>query len=642
MYSVSDAFMEAVQANTRSYYWAGKITTTDGTEYEFGYEDILKGSGYISAQCCGSTEIELGTVYSSELGITLFLEVDRYSLEDAVIELSCFLRLSDGTYEEVPMGIFEVSEANRTGNCIELTAYDYMVRFEEDFNGFQSSGTAYDFINLCCTACDVEMAQTQEEIEAMANGSTALAIYSEDDIETYRDVLYYTAQVLGGFFVINREGKLELRKYGSDAVMEITQEQRFSSSFSDFITRYTAISSTNERTETAEYYSVDPDDALTMNLGVNPMLQFGLTETRELLLTNILDDLQAVNYVPFDSETIGNPALDLGDVLIFSGGTADADQITCITSIQYKIGGRQTLKCVGKNPRLSQAKSKNDKNIAGLLSDIEEGQIGIYTYTNASAFTIGSTDTAIISMEFTAQEETDAQFIAQVMIEVDADEVEKTATATGTITVPLTTSGDSSDSSDSDTSDSTSDSDSSDTSDSSDSSTDDSSSDSDSSDSTSSSVTVDVSLPVTWTEDGEAVAYVTYEYNDETITLLQPVETWHSGKHILTLYYPLEGVAASVASYFTVYLRLEGGSGKVAIGGCVASVSGQSLGGTYAWDGVITAYETVTRFDLTTGLTGVSFTEEIGTEFIGEKSAELTQEIAARYSFGGFCTPIEV
>ena len=120
MYSVSDAFLEAVQANTRSYYWAGKITTTDGTEYEFGYENILKGSGYISAQCCGSTEIELGTVYSAELGITLFLEVDRYSLEDAIIELSCFLQLSDGTYEEVPMGIFEVSEANRTGSCPEL------------------------------------------------------------------------------------------------------------------------------------------------------------------------------------------------------------------------------------------------------------------------------------------------------------------------------------------------------------------------------------------------------------------------------------------------------------------------------------------------------------------------------------------
>ena len=49
-------------------------------------------------------------------------------------------------------------------------------------------------------------------------------------------------------------------------------------------------------------------NGLTMNLGVNPLLQFGLEETRRQLCTNILNDLAVVNYVPFDSDTIGNPA----------------------------------------------------------------------------------------------------------------------------------------------------------------------------------------------------------------------------------------------------------------------------------------------------------------------------------------------
>ena len=56
----------------------------------------------------------------------------------------------------------------------------------------------------------------QEEIEALPNGSELLSIYPENDIETYRDVLYFTAQVLGGFFCINREGRLEFRQYGND------------------------------------------------------------------------------------------------------------------------------------------------------------------------------------------------------------------------------------------------------------------------------------------------------------------------------------------------------------------------------------------------------------------------------------------
>ena len=118
---MSEAFLQAVQENTRRYYWTGRITTKKSGVYEFGADDIVKGSGYISSQCFGNTEIELGTVYSSE------------------------------------MGMFEVSEANRTAKCLEIKAYDYMLRFEENFNGFETIGNACDFIELCCKACKVEI-----------------------------------------------------------------------------------------------------------------------------------------------------------------------------------------------------------------------------------------------------------------------------------------------------------------------------------------------------------------------------------------------------------------------------------------------------------------------------------------------------
>ena len=64
MYPVSDAFLRAVRSNTRKYFWTGTIVTKGGMTYEFGAKEIVKGSGYISRQCCGSTEIELGTVYA--------------------------------------------------------------------------------------------------------------------------------------------------------------------------------------------------------------------------------------------------------------------------------------------------------------------------------------------------------------------------------------------------------------------------------------------------------------------------------------------------------------------------------------------------------------------------------------------------
>jgi len=609
MYPVSEAFLRAVQENTRRYYWTGRITTKGGAVYPFGYEDIVKGSGYVSAQCCGSAEIELGTVYAAEMGVTLFSQIDRYTLDGAKVELFYHLRVADGSFEEVPMGIFEVSEANRTAHCLELKAYDYMLRFEKSFNGFESVGNAWAFLELCCKACGVEMENTRAEIEGMPNGRELLSIYPENDIGTYRDVLFFVGQVLGGFFCINRRGRLELRKYGAEPVLEVQGRHRFSSSFSDFITRYTAVSSTNLRTQTAEYYGLEVDDGLTMNLGVNPLLQFGLEETRRQLCGNILADLSVVNYVPFDSSTIGNPALDLGDVLTFSGGQADGEQVTCITSFQCRIGGRQSLKCVGKNPRLAQAKSKNDKNISGLLNQIEAGKVGIHTFTNASAYVVAEDRVRVISIEFAAKEETHVQFFGQVVLDVRAAQVERRACASGSIVVPIPagTGG----GTDGGTGGSTED------------------------------VTVEVELPVIWTEDGKAVVFVTYELNDSEILVHRPVETWGSGRHILSLYYPIDGLVPNITNTFNVYLRMEGGTGEIETGRCIASISGQGMAAAAAWGGTVTVEESVGRFALGGGLGMKVFAGDMGIE-----TMELVQksygDSIGKALIGAFGRPFEI
>ena len=631
MYPVSEAFLRAVQENTRRYYWTGRITTKGGAVYPFGYEDIVKGSGYIFAQCCGSAEIELGTVYAAEMGVTLFSQVDRYTLDGAKVELFYHLRVEGGGFEEVPMGIFEVSEANRRLHCLELKAYDYMLRFEKSFNGFEAVGNAWAFLELCCKACGVEMENTQGEIEGMPNGRELLSIYPENDIGTYRDVLFFVGQVLGGFFCINRRGRLELRKYGAEPVLEVQGRHRFSSSFSDFITRYTAVSSTNLRTQTAEYYGLEVDDGLTMNLGVNPLLQFGLEETRRQLCGNILADLAAVNYVPFDSSTIGNPALDLGDVLTFTGGQADGEQMTCITSFQCRIGGRQSLKCVGKNPRLAQAKSKNDKNISGLLNQIEAGKVGIHTFTNASAYVVAEDRVRVISIEFAAKEETHVQFFGQVVLDVRAAQVERRACASGSVVVPVpvagagggtgggvavgAVSGDGEEAG--------------------------SAGDDGGTGESMENVTVEVELPVIWTEDGQAAVFVTYELNDSEILAHRPVETWGSGRHILSLYYPIDGLVPNITNTFNVYLRMEGGTGKIETGGCIASISGQGMAAAAAWDGTVTVEEPMRRFALGGGLGMKVFAGDMGIE-----TMELVQksygDSIGKALIGAFGRPFEI
>lgn len=647
MYPVSEAFLQAVQENTRRYYWTGRITTTKGVSYEFGADDIVKGIGYISSQCCGSSEIELGTVYAAEMGITLLSDIDRYTLEDALVELFYHLRLADGSFEEVPMGIFEVSEANRNIKTLELKAYDFMLRFDKSFNGFETIGTVFDFVSLCCKACMVEMAQSQADYETMPNGTELLSIYTENDIETYRDVLYYVGQVLGGFFCINREGKLELRKYGNEPVMELDTKHRFTSSFSDFITRYTAVSSTNMKTETAEYYHLDPDDGLTMNLGVNPLLQFGLKETREQLCTNILNDLAVVDYVPFDSDTIGNPALDLGDVIRFKGGQADENRISAITSMQCKIGGKHTLKGVGKNPRLAHAKSKNDKNISGLLNQIidnkEAGKIGIHTFTNASSFSVGESDVKIISIEFAPNEAVMAQFFGSVIVGVNADQVEMSVVARGDVVIPsvevmekveevlpekengteseVTGSEDggvaTEDASEGDTSEEPK------------------------VIGNTKEQTLSVELPVVWKEDGQVVVHFTFEFNDNIIEIYQPEETWHSGKHSIMLYYPIENLVANYRNIFNVYARATGGTVTVDTGDCLAAIMGQSMGAGEAWDGEIKIEETIKKVKVGGVLQMTAVDENITWKIDELVKRTYSDVVHGRFGIGAFAMPVE-
>lgn len=588
MYPVSYAFMQAITSNTRKYYWTGTITTSDKKTYEFGNEDIVKGSGYISRQCCGNSEIELGSVYAAELGISLFCDIDRYTLDGAEIKLWFHLVLSDGNTESIPMGVFYVAEANRRIKTLELKAYDGMLNLDKAFNKGLSSASPYEFLSLLSKACHVELAQTKEEIEALPNGTELLGIYQDNDIESWRDFLYYLAQTLGCFAVIDRYGKLCLTSYGNTPVMAIDIRHRFSSSFSDFVTRYTAVSSTNKKTETAEYYAKDPDDGLTMNLGANPLLQFGLEETRKRIINTILDVVSTVEYVPFDSETIGNPALDLGDVLRFTGGHADETKQSAITSIYTRINGKQTVKCVGKNPRLAAAKSKNDKNISGLISSIGETKLSIYTFTNALALDAGEEKLSIINMEFASGDETNAEFHAQAIMEVESNPDTRTLTAETTIDLGTTT-------------------------------------DDEGNEVENKKV---ISFPLSWNEDGKTTLSVFYVLDGHEVEEFHPKESWLSGKHLLTLYYPIIGLTANQLHTFEVLISMQNGTGHIEAQNIMATITGQGLGVQERWDGRITADDTLKKI-LLSSMPTHTLHDAVTVHFLALKKTGLDDHIAS-------------
>lgn len=537
MYAVSDKFLKAINASSRTYSWKGTITLNNGNVINFDENDILKGSGYINRQCCGSSEIEIGSVYAAEAVITLFTNADRYSFYGALLSLTFSLKLSNGTYEDVPMGLFEISEANRHIRTVDLKGYDYMLRFDKTFNATTTTGTPYELLNGACLACEVQLGMSEDEVMAFPNGEMTLGLAADNEVETWRDLIFYVAQVLCACCMIDRQGRLVLLKYGDTSVCDIPVKERYSSEFSDFVTRYTAINLTNMSTQTAEYYSLETDDALTMNLGVNPFLQLGLKETREEAANNILNALAIINYVPFSADVIGNPALDPGDIITFSGGHADG-HITCITSLSLKINGRMTLKCVGANPRLINVKSKSDKNISGLINQLTTKDLILYSFTNASKISVKDKNTQIAMIGFVTNSETFAQFQAEIHLTVTPDKQ--------SVSLPVTYTKDSSEG----------------------------------------------TLTLTYEEDAPVTLNVSYMLNGSEINLWKPVETYTAGDHILSLYYAFQGVKANTNNLLGVYLNIENGTAEIPAQNVIATIIGQGLAGAEVWDGTLTFEDT--------------------------------------------------
>lgn len=571
MYPVSDEFLKKIQDKSRSFHYAGKIVTRYGTEYEFEAKDIVKGSAYVTNQCCGSNELELGCVYAAEVGISLYSDIDRYTLADGQLYLNFYLQLENGKYEEVPLGIFDISEATRNYKTLTIKGYDKMLRFDEAFNLTSLEGNAYHLLSLACLNCDMEMVHTEKEIESWINGTENLSLYTDHDVSTWRDVLFFVAQSVCRFCTITRDGKLELRSYGTEPVMVIPSTQRYKSNYSDFVTKYTAVSVTNMRTQMAEYYAKDTDDGLTMNLGSNPFMQYTLEDTRNRVFQAIISGLENINYVPFETTTIGNPAFDLGDVIIFSGGHADSEQITCIMSYHLAVNGKQTLKCVGKNPKLAGVKSKNDKNISALISQVSMEKNIIYSYMNAETYDIGLDEEEIISIAFASISDTDAQFFASILIDVEVPEEERNSKILygGT------------------------------------------------------------SYDVVQQFPGKTNVTITYVLNGNRVNSHIPIESLHSGRHILTLYFPINGIEGNSFYTFKVLMNTDGGSVAIDMAGIRATVVGQGLSATEAgWDGTINAKDDITTMPLQTINTG-KVNDFVWVTEVPRESREMMTEVSA-------------
>lgn len=427
MYPVSQAYINKLKSkDTKIRRIRGYVDSVDFTE-----NDVLEGSFSYTDMCVKSSEIKLGGVFIATLNLTFLKSfVDRFprgSWKDRVITCSVGLFLgydanNEEIWEDVPIKPYIIDDPQHSALGLDVVAYDAMHKFDKPIQMTTTSGTIYGMASLACQECGVTLGMTAEEMEALPDGDQILGLYPENDIETWHDLISYIAVAVGGFATINRNGELVFRTWHTEPDITIGVNDRFEGGkWSDFSTNYSAVQLNDLQNGEVLYYAVTPDNGMTMDLGSNPLLQYGVNSIKEERCRNILAALQNLKYVPFSSTSLIDPALDLGDVILYDSGIAN-NALSCVMRLDFSYSKGATVKGYGKNPAMSGAKTSQDKAIAANAKNAKDQGITYYPFINTQAVSLTTTPQRLYRIAFATAETTTVELWHEIKWNVDASD----------------------------------------------------------------------------------------------------------------------------------------------------------------------------------------------------------------------------
>ncbi len=422
MYEVSEAYKAAIAKNTRRYYIEGELITKSGKRIPVDNDTVYENSLYVTNQCVNGSEFEWGAVFAAEAGVQIKTETDRYEMYEAEFKFSFFLEVTAGEYEEVPMGIYTVTECSKNGEILHITSLDHMILLEEDLSE-DINGYPYELLFFIAERCNVELAQEREDIEQMPNGNILMTMYASR-IGTYRDAVSYIAQVLCGFAVFDRFGKLKICQYAREVCWEIKSRERYEIAVSDFKTFFRALQVGFIEDGSYHQYFRENDEmseGLLYDMGNIPIIQ-GLRTTNEEAVDYIWERLQDIYYTPCETETIGNPAIDLGDLIRFIEiGKRNEEVTSLITYFDWKYRSKCKLKSAGGNPKLASTKDETQKQLINMEASVQEKDVVTHNYTNVSGYKISDTEREIVTINYAANKDVYPIFIATLQINMSED-----------------------------------------------------------------------------------------------------------------------------------------------------------------------------------------------------------------------------
>lgn len=418
MYEVSSSYLDAI-FNSTNQYLTGTVTLKDGSTIDLNASNLHSNSVALEMQAVTSDSLEFGAAVFGTLEVGILTDESRYALYNATVELTFHKYLEDDSVVAIPLGIYTVAEATKSGKYLKLTSYDNISKLGKSYPGTTISGTPFELMTFIAKECEVELAENKAYYESLVNGKEVIGIDSDSGCSTYRDIVTAIGQMCGVFFQANRAGKISARKFHSTPDFTMSLGWRYSSIISDYVCIHNKLTASGQAGTFVSTIGTNSQDFIEMIIDEAPAWDDGLKDTLQARTNNLLSYLNTIRYTPTEITTFSNPAFDCGDMIEVE--TLDGSSVnTLITSYIWRFSSAMDIESVGRNPYFADAKQSTSQRRGGGGSS-SKNKVIVHTYTNAPKYKITHKDKQIIGITYAAETETTALFNATIQVNMDLD-----------------------------------------------------------------------------------------------------------------------------------------------------------------------------------------------------------------------------
>ena len=433
MQHVSNAFSRAnKQVHFGRFYGEVRFDPvhSGNTGFSFTDADILADSITITHLCSSTDDITIGGVFLGKMEMTFTpdspagdKDLDYFS--KAMISL-WYEIYAEGGWESVKVGDYYVKSTMYQNGFIKLTCYDGMCLFDVPLDSypagsiFRMTKQAVDRVTMLTFDISLHLGMIELEFQMLPNGTYQYSSYPVNDMQTYRDVLYWIAQSVGGYFYVDRNGGLMLVSYERfqdrrvDAEVDYDERVAGSSQIYDFLTGYDGVQITDIQKEEI-VQDINQNAEKIYDLGENPFYQY-LDDQQKSYFMSELKDIVTEEMVirPYKIDMCSAPIYDVGDKILFTDGdwTKFQETPTIIHSWTWSKN-RLTLEGFGADRTKITSHSSSSKIGTGSEKAKTIEYYYIESFTQKQLDNMVYSDIELGTINFSANGETNFEVIAQ-------------------------------------------------------------------------------------------------------------------------------------------------------------------------------------------------------------------------------------